>query len=162
MATLLRPTSDLLIGETDSPINAGPQQHYVAQAALAHLSRWAAGGDPPPSAPSLTLDSERTGYVTDELGIAKGGIRTPWVDVPTAVLAGLGQSGESFAMLFGRTEPFDDATLARLYPGGKDEYLDRFGVSLDAAIAAGFVLEQDRMEILAVAAHSYPLRLAGA
>jgi hypothetical protein len=31
---------------------------------------------------------------------------------------------------------------------------------LDAAIAAGFLLEEDRMEILAVAAHSYPLLLA--
>src|SRR3984885_8211095 len=104
MAQLLRPTTDLMIGRTDTPINAGPQQHYVAEAALAHLSRWAAGGGAPPSAPSLELDAERTGYVVDEHGIARGGIRTPWVDVPTAVLAGLGQSGESFAMLFGRTE----------------------------------------------------------
>ena len=160
MAELLRPTSNLIIGKTDTPINAGPQQHYVAEAALAHLSRWAAGGDAPPSAPSLELNADRTGYVLDEHGIARGGIRTPWVDVPTAVMAGLGQSGETFAMLFGRTEPFDDATLAKLYPGGEDEYLERFGASLDAAIAAGFLLEQDRIEILAVAAHSFPLRLA--
>ncbi len=160
-AELLRPTNDLMIGKTDTPINAGPQQHYVAQAALAHLVTWAAGGEAPPSAPSLELNDDRTDYVLDEHGIARGGIRTPWVDVPTAVMAGLGQSGESFAMLFGRTEPFDDATLAALYPGGEDEYLERFGASLDAAIAAGFLLEQDRMEILAVAAHSYPLRVAG-
>ena len=160
MAELLRPTSNLIIGQTDSPINAGPQQHYVAEAGLAHLSRWAAGGDAPASAPSLELNADRTGYVLDELGIAKGGIRTPWVDVPTAVMGGLGQSGETFAMLFGRTEPFDEAALAKLYPGGEDEYLERFGASLDAAIAAGFLLEEDRMEILAVAAHSFPLRLA--
>ena len=161
MAELLRPTTDLMIGQTDSPINAGPQQHYVAQAALAHLVRWAAGGEAPPSAPSLELDADRTGYVPDEHGIAKGGIRTPWVDVPTAVMGGLGQTGETFAMLFGRTEPFDDATLSKLYPGGEDEYLEGFAASLDSAIAAGFLLEEDRMEILAVAAHSFPLRLAG-
>jgi Alpha/beta hydrolase domain len=160
MAELLRPTRDLMIGKTDTPINAGPQQHYVAQAALAHLARWAAGGDPPPSAPPLEVNADRTGYVLDEHGIAQGGIRTPWVDVPCAVMGGLGQTGETFAMLFGRTEPFDDAKLATLYPGGEDEYLERFGASLDAAIAAGFVLEQDRIEILAVAAHSYPLLLA--
>src|SRR5580692_11006978 len=156
MAELLRPTSNLMIGRTDTPINAGPQQHYVAQAALAHLVRWAAGGDAPPSGPSLELNGDRTDYVLDEHGIAKGGIRTPWVDVPTAVMAGLGQTGETFAMLFGRTEPFDEATLATLYPGGEDEYLDQFAASLDAAIAAGFLLEEDRMEILAVAAHSFP------
>ncbi len=160
MAELLRPTRDLLIGQTDTPINAGPQQHYVAQAALAHLVRWSAGGDAPPSAPSLELNGDRTDYVLDEHGIAKGGIRTPWVDVPTAVMSGLGQSGETFAMLFGRTEPFDEGTLSKLYTGGEDEYLDRFGASLDAAIAAGFLLEEDRIEILAVAAHSFPLRLA--
>ena len=61
MAELLRPTSNLMIGKTDTPINAGPQQHYVAEAALAHLSRWAAGGDAPPSAPSLELNADRTG-----------------------------------------------------------------------------------------------------
>ena len=160
MAELLRPTTNLMIGRTDSPINAGPQQHYVAQAALARLTKWAAGGEPPPPAPRLDVDAEGTGFRVDERGLARGGIRTPWVEAPTAVMAGLGQSGESFAMLFGRTEPFDDATLARLYPGGKGEYLQRFEASLDATIAAGFLLGEDREEILAVAAASYPLVLA--
>ena len=160
MAELLRPTRNLMIGQTDTPINAGPQQHYVAQAALVHLARWAAGGEAPPAAPSLELNGDRTGYVLDEHGIARGGIRTPWVDVPTAVMGGLGQTGETFAVLFGRTEPFDEATLSTLYPGGEDEYLERFAAALDATIAAGFLLEEDRIEILAVAAHSYPLLLA--
>jgi hypothetical protein len=63
-------------------------------------------------------------------------------------------------MLFGRTEPFDDATLSTLYPGGKDEYLQRFETSLDASIAAGFLLREDRDEILGLAAASYPLVVA--
>jgi Alpha/beta hydrolase domain len=159
-AELLRPTTNLMIGQTDTPINAGPQQHYVAQAALAHLARWAAGGEPPPTAPRLELDDEGTGYRLDGHGLARGGIRTPWVEAPTAVMGGLGQSGESFAMLFGRTDPFDDATLSTLYPGGKDEYLKRFEASLDASIAAGFLLREDREEILGLAAASYPLVVA--
>ena len=159
-AELLRPTTNLMIGQTDTPINAGPQQHYVAQAALAHLARWAAGGEPPPAAARLEVDDEGTGYRHDGHGLARGGIRTPWVEAPTAVMGGLGQSGESFAMLFGRTEPFDEATLLTLYPGGKDEYLQRFGVSLDATIAAGFLLREDREEILGLAAASYPLVVA--
>jgi hypothetical protein len=61
-------------------------------------------------------------------------------------------------MLFGRTEPFDEATLSALYPGGKAAYLEQFEVALDATIAAGFILGEDRAEILAVAASSsYPL-----
>ncbi len=160
MAELLRPTTNLMIGRTDTPINAGPQQHYVSQAALAHLARWAAGGEPPPSAPRLDVDGDGTGYLLDGHGLARGGIRTPWVEAPAAVLAGLGQSGESFAMLFGRTEPFDDATLSTLYPGGKNEYLQRFEAALDATIAAGFLLGEDREEILGLAAASYPLVVA--
>jgi hypothetical protein len=162
LAELLRPTSNLMIGNTDSPINAGPQQHYVSEAALAHLARWAQGGEPPPPAPRLEVDPEGTGFRTDELGLAVGGIRTPWVEVPAAVMSGLGQSGESFAMLFGRTEPFDDVALKVLYPGGKEEYLKRFEASLDAAIGAGFILDDDRIEILGVAAASFPLRVTGA
>jgi len=161
LAKLLRPTSDLLIGKTGSPINAGPQQHYVGQAALSNLIRWVAGGSAPPRAPRLDLNEERTGYRLDANGNARGGVRTPWVEVPTAVLSGLGQTGEVFALLFGRTEPFDDAALSSLYPGGKAEYLDRFTTSLDATIAAGFLLAEDREEILGVAAASYPLVVAG-
>ena len=65
-------------------------------------------------------------------------------------------------MLFGRTEPFDGADAGELYPMGKAEYLDRFRASLDASISAGFILAQDRAEILEVAANSFPLIAADA
>jgi hypothetical protein len=159
-AELLRPTTNLLIGQTETPVNAGPQQHYVAQAALAHLVNWVLEGTPPPAAPRLEVDDRGTDFRKDEHGLATGGIRTPWVDVPTAVMAGLGQTGETFAFLFGRTTPFDEAKLATLYPGGQTEYLERFARSLDATIDAGFVLAEDRAEILGVAAASFPLQLA--
>ncbi len=162
LAELLRPTTNLMIGNTDTPINAGPQQHYVSQAALAHLVRWGAGGEPPPNASRLDVEADKMGFHSDEKGVAAGGIRTPWVDVPTAVLSGLGQSGETFAMLFGRTVPLDEVVLTALYPEGKAEYLERFEASLDSTIAAGFILEEDRAEILALAAASYPLLVTGA
>src|ERR1019366_7356342 len=44
LADLLKPTRDLMIGQTASLVNAGPQQHYVGQAAIAALDRWAASG----------------------------------------------------------------------------------------------------------------------
>ncbi len=157
LAELMQPTTQLIIGNTDTPINSGPQQHYVGQAALDHLVRWAAGGPPPPKAPRLILDDEGSGLVVDGRGNATGGIRTPWVDVPTATLSGIGQTGETFAILFGKTDPFDPATLAACYPGGRGEYIERFTASIDAAIAAGFVLPDDRAEILALADASYAL-----
>jgi hypothetical protein len=159
LAELLLPTTSLMIGSTETPINAGPQQHYVSQAAISHLQRWGTGGEPPPQASRLAVDEGGAGFRLDEHGLAVGGVRTPWVDVPTSVMSGLGQNGESFAMLFGRTESFDEAALTALYAGGKQEYLKRFESSLEATIAAGFILEDDRQEILAVAALSYPLRV---
>jgi len=162
LAKLVRPTTSLVMGHTELPINAGMHRHYVSQAALAHLARWAGGGEPPPSAPRLELDDAATGFRLDERGLARGGIRTPWVDVPTAVLSGLGQGGEwFFAMLFGCTEPFDGAALDALYPGGKAEYLERFAASLDRTVAGGFILAEDRDEILeVVAASTYPLEIS--
>jgi hypothetical protein len=117
-------------------------------------------GVAPPTAPRLELDDTSADFRKDPQGNVLGGIRTPWVDAPVAVLSGLGQSGESFAFLFGRTAPFDEATLADLYPGGKAEYLERFERSLDETIEAGFLRVEDRAEILAIAAASYPLLLA--
>jgi hypothetical protein len=160
LAELMRPTTSLLIGQTARPVNAGPQQHYVAQAALTHLVRWAAGGEPPPVAPRLELHETASVYVIDELGNAVGGLRTPWVDAPVATMSGLGQSGETFAFLFGTTDPFDEATLASVYPGGRDEYVSRFTAALDAAVSDGFLLADDRDEIAAVGAASYPMVLA--
>ncbi len=139
---------------TDVPINSGPQQHYVGQAGLRRLEQWVAEGIAPPRADRLEVKGE--GFHSDEHGIALGGVRTPWVDVPVAVLSGLGQSGAGFAFLFGTTRPLDAATRARLYPGGQNEYLARFGEDLTRAIAAGFLLDEDRREIEEIAAASWP------
>lgn len=153
-AKLLAPTTELLGMKVNTPINAGPQQHYVLQAALAHLDRWAAGGPPPPEAPRLELHGAEGPLVLDELGLAKGGVRSPWVDVPTSVLSGFGQSGTEFAFLFGTTRPFDAATLERLYPGGRSDFLARFEKATSEACAGGFLLEADAQEILALAAET--------
>jgi hypothetical protein len=73
-----------------------------------------------------------------------------------AILSGTGQRGELFAFLFGTTAELTDVDLARLYPGGKADYLAKFEASLKAAIEAGFLLSDDRAEIIAVAAASWP------
>ena len=62
--------------------------------------------------------------------------------------------------LFGSGEPFDAATLSRLYPGGAADYLERFTESLDEAIRSGFLLAADRQEILDLAAGDLPSPLA--
>ena len=150
-AGLLAPVTELFGMATGAPINAGPQQHYVAHAAFEHLDQWAAGGAPPPVAPRLDVAADGDRFAVDDDGIATGGVRTPWVDVPRQVLSGLGQSGEGFAFLFGTTAPLAPERLAALYPGGRDDYVARFTAALDGTVAAGYLLAADRDEILAVA-----------
>lgn len=158
LAELNVPVSSIMGMPTEKPINAGPQFHYVSQAAVAALDRWVRDGTPAPQAPRLELSSVAPAHLaTDEFGNAKGGIRTPWVDVPTAILSGLGQAGGTFGFLFGTTLPFDAAKLAALYPGGRREYLRRFEAATDAAVQAGFLLAVDAAEIKALAAAACPL-----
>src|SRR5262249_59074516 len=58
LARLTAPTDKPLGIACPAPVNSGLQHHYVAQAALAHLDRWARGGPPPPSAPRLATDPD--------------------------------------------------------------------------------------------------------
>lgn len=135
------------------PMNSGPQMHYVLQRAFDALDTWVRDGVAPPSADRIELDGG--GPARDEHGIARSGIRTPWVDAPVAALSGLGQPGH-LVDLFGSTREFDADELARCYPGGRDEYVERFDAATHAAIAAGFVLEHDRTEIEALGAAAWP------
>lgn len=152
-AAELRTSAGEVIGSVERPINSGPQQHYVSQAGYEHLVRWAAGGDAPSVAPRLERDGDD--LARDELGISCGGVRTPWVDVPAAVLSGLGQSGDGSGRLFGTTTPITPEVLAARYPGGVDDYTKQFEAALDEVIDAGFLLADDRDEMIAVAHASY-------
>ena len=158
LARLMAPTDKPLGLSNPVAVHSGPQHHYVAQAALAHLDRWARGGPPPPSPPRLETDpDDHMRLVTDDAGIARGGIRTGWVDVPVAALSGLTPPGATgIGILFGSTCVFGAAELARRYPGGLAEYAAAFREATARAAAAGFVLEQDVDEMVAVAAAAYP------
>jgi hypothetical protein len=152
LAAAYGPVSSAMGGKFDKPMNFAPQHHYILEAALWHLCRWVATGKTPPEGVPIELTSgDKPEIVRDANGLAKGGIRSPWVDVPTAVLAGVGNSGSPLAPMVGVGQPFDAAMRDRLYPGGKAEYVGKFESSLDAAIKAGFILPADRQEILDIA-----------
>ena len=132
-----------LLGCPD-PVNRG-QQAYVVRAALRWLEAWARGGPAPPSAPRLSvLDGS---FELDAVGNVVGGVRTPAVDAPADVLSGLAAPGASpICELFGRTLP-----LPRPVWPSHEEYLAAYTSATDAAIAAGFVLPEDRDAVLAEA-----------
>jgi Alpha/beta hydrolase domain len=151
------PTNMLMGQQLGHFINFAPQHHYVVQAALAALNEWVRTGEPAPTAAPIEVEeTDRPRPVLDPNGVARGGVRTPWVDVPIARTSGLGAEESIMAAIFGSGEPFDAATLRRLYPDGADQYLDSFTGALDSAIGSGFILPADRAEILQLAAATYP------
>ncbi len=130
------------------PVNRG-QQAFVVRAALRHLDAWARGGDPPPSAPPLETTAD--GFVHDDNGNVRGGVRTPRVDAPVEVLSGRPWPGASVACrLFGSTLTLPAGRLQELYVD-RAAYLTAYTRAADAAIEAGFLLAEDREAVLAEA-----------
>ncbi len=135
------------------PINSGPH-HYVLNGAVAALNRWVRNGTPPPTAPRVQgMAGPPIRVVRDTNGNARGGIRTPQVDVPIATLSGEGQSGSIFCALFGTTAVFDDTKLKTLYPDHAT-YVSLYGAATDSAVRAGFLLPEDAALMKAAAASS--------
>ena len=151
------PTSMLMGQQLDHCINFAPQHHYVLQAALSQLYQWVRTGQPPPSAAPIELsDCGPPQPILDANGLARGGVRTPWVDVPIARTSGVGTEETTMSAIFGSGELFDATTMRQLYPGGVADYLERFTAALDSAIESGFILAPDREEILELAAATFP------
>lgn len=147
-------------------VNAGPQ-HFIIKALIHSLHQWVAEGTPPANAPLLEVADGA--LVRDALGNARGGIRTPYVDVPIAVhsgdpepaagadagaapapggLAGLGGllggggGGNFICALFGHTTPFTPEQLAMLYPTHQD-YVDKVTASAASTRSLGFILPEE-------------------
>jgi hypothetical protein len=150
------PTNELMGTRLSYCINFAPQHHYVLQAAISKLNTWVRTGEPAPTAQPIALTAtDPPQLVLDANGLAEGGVRTPWVDVPIARTSGLAPGESPMSFLFGSGEVFDTAALNALYPGGSAEYLERFTEALDRAIDSGFVLSADRSEILELAAATF-------
>jgi hypothetical protein len=115
------------------------------QGRLDALLAWIDTGEAPPQGePIETGGPDGLTIERDEHGLALGGIRTPSVEVPVSTLSGEAPEGsEILCVVFGSSIPFDDATLAELYPS-RDDYLERFDAALEEAVEAGFVRPVDR------------------
>jgi Alpha/beta hydrolase domain len=151
------PTNELMGTRLSYRTNFAPQHHYVLQAAISKLNTWVRAGEPAPTSPPIALtDADPPQLVVDANGLAEGGVRTPWVDVPVARTSGLAPDESAMSFLFGSGELFDAATIRRMYPGGAKDYLERFTDALDLTISLGFIVPADRAEILQLAAATFP------
>jgi hypothetical protein len=133
------------------PINNAPM-HVVVKAALHTLVEWVSTGSAPAPAPRIEVsEGSAPQIVRDADGIAKGGVRTPPVDVPVDVLSGVpAPSSGATCILFGSTTPLPAERIAALYPTS-DAYLQRYRTAADSAVQAGFTLEPDREALLGYA-----------
>jgi len=144
------------------PINAAPG-HAVVKAALHALMLWTRDGTEPPTSPFIELDDpvEPDPIARDRYGNAKGGIRLPEVEVPTAMVSGRENTPAddargklNFCALFGTTSPFDRATLAQLYPN-HEAFVKAFDASVDAIQKASFWLKPEADEARKAAENSH-------
>jgi hypothetical protein len=125
------------------------------QTAMRRLNKWIKLGIEPPTAPRIEVTSfiPRT-YARDANGNVLGGIRTPHVDAPVAVIGHDGQSGPGLlCRLVGATFPFDTTKLASLY-NSHEHFVTLWRKATNQAVRAGFLLGVDARLLNAAAAQS--------
>lgn len=124
-----------------------PMSAFV-RAALRNLFRWAEDDVAPPSAPriALSVDGQVSEAAVDRFGNAIGGVPSPFLDVPLARYEAHSTPGP-LCKLAGREVPLTHAVLAERY-GDLQTYLTEFTISLDATIRAGYLVKEDRAELL--------------
>ncbi|MEX2584055.1 MAG: alpha/beta hydrolase domain-containing protein [Gemmatimonadota bacterium] len=129
------------------PVNSAPHHAFV-KSGLRALVEWVRDGTVPPQSPEIQLlDLAAADPIArDEFGNALGGVRIPQLEAPTATLDGIPNTVETetpgvqnFCRLFGRTLPFDDATVRRLH-STHEAFVDRFVAAIDDLERDGYLL----------------------
>ena len=122
-------------------INRG-RVDYALDAAIFSVDQWLINGTPPPTAPRLQTDDSGS-LMRDENGLAVGGLRYSFIEVPTALNTAEG------CPLLGTFAPWDVDKVRALYPTQGD-YLSAIDAWDDALVAAGLLrpydAEQDKAE----------------
>ena len=102
--------------QCDEPPYSRVRSHYVINAQYDALVRWVAKGIAPASAPKLAFtDGDKPALARDSLGIARGGIRLPEVEVPTALNSGTNAGSGQVPALW-HAQAVAPSALQRMYP----------------------------------------------
>jgi Alpha/beta hydrolase domain len=121
----------------------------VEDASLACMHRWLAEGARPPSLPKIELAGEPPQIVRDADGIARGGLRLPAVEAPTATRSGT-NDGSPMVQLVGSKTSFTTERLRELYPDHA-AYVARVRAAAEAAVETGYLLARDADAMIAIA-----------
>ena len=129
----------------------------IANAAFADLTKWVDDGIPPPHAARIEATHTRSGMVArDRFGNALGGLRTPFLDVPTATYSPTDAAAHltelsGLCILLGYNTPFSHATLHSLYRSHGD-YVARVARESSDLVRQGFWLPSDAKQVVQQAA----------
>jgi hypothetical protein len=134
--------------------NEGPRSRFpngpAFNAIFHNLNLWIRKGTPPPKAEPIDVQDGKAKL--DKVGNVIGGVRSPYVDVPTSTWYG-SSTGESFCRIAGHEVPFDDAKIKELYPTHK-AYVDAVKADADKLVKGRFMIRQDGEEMVEAAEKS--------
>jgi hypothetical protein len=133
---------------TGTPLAPGEQlsqfpSYLFYYAAFAHLVDWVTRGMVPPKAPPIEVRNGE--IVRDAVGNAKGGVRTPYVNVPTVryiASAPTAQGDNPARRMIGLQEPLSQQKLRGLYKS-RANYLQHFDRDVDRSVAERWLQLKD-------------------
>ncbi|GAA2160062.1 alpha/beta hydrolase domain-containing protein [Actinomadura napierensis] len=143
-------------GQPAPPMNCneGPRSrfpsHIFFDAALRNLDQWVRRGVRPPHASPIEVENGKP--VLDQYGNVQGGLRSPYLDVPTSTWYG-NSTGASFCSIAGHEVPFTPQRLAQLYPD-HGTYVRAVTRDTERLVAGRFLTRADGTEIIREAAHA--------
>jgi len=134
--------------------NEGPRSrfpsHIFFDAFLRNLEQWVeAGVAPPHSDPIVVQDGQP---VLDAFGNVTGGLRSPFLDVPTSTWYG-SSTGASFCFIAGHEVPFTEAQLLELYPS-HGQYVNQVARDVSDLVRGRFITRFDGTDLLTDAAQA--------
>jgi hypothetical protein len=126
--------------DPEIPLQGHPLLKYIFDGAFVNLEQWASKGIAPPKAERITLKD----------GVAVGGVRNAYVDVPAASYTTT-SPGPGTCRELGTTTPFDSARVDSLY-GDHKKYEAKVAESVDSMVKDRWITKSDGQKIKAEAA----------
>jgi len=135
----------------------GTASRGVFDAAFVNLDQWVRKGTAPPHAPFIELKNagaSDASVVLDEYGHGKGGVRSPYVDVPVATYF-TNTNGPGTCAELGHKTAFDASRFTSLY-GTPAKYAAKIAQSVDALVRQHWLTASDGKKIKVEAAAYHP------
>ena len=150
-------------GRTSSP-RAAPCRRWLQRGAAqplpelassstrrcSNLDLWSRHGSRRRRAP--TSWCRRASRCSTQFGNVLGGLRSPYLDVPTSTWTG-SSTGDSFCFIAGHEIPFEQARLDALYPT-QGSYVGAVARDVRALVAQRYLTPADGRELIREAAHT--------